>query len=280
MRFHPRIFSLLLVVLLSAFSWALSSLQAAERTETVQDISISLVNEEGRTTYAFALPVDQRTPPDVLFRASVDTRHDAYISWGLEITDPSRNLSYRMTYDGSLPSLIHWDGSFNEADSVQPNRRYFMRLFLIFPGGRILSSEWAFFSSRRRNLMDDAPKLKGNYISLYVLPSGSISSAIVFTKSYRNQIFPNILGDIQVIYKDTHSFGLKLEATSNILFNYAVTDTGFFYSDFSLYYKYRILGSPARAPALPASPPLANYRYVNSYRPELFGALTNSSTLR
>lgn len=98
---------------------------------------------------------------------------------------------------------------------------------------------------------------------------------LVMTSRYKPVLFPNLFGDIKVLYAENHTFGLGFDSTSNIIFNTAPTQTGFFYSDYSLFYKFRILGSPLRPPQIPVIPPYSTVRYTPRPPANAFGKPTS-----
>ncbi len=245
--------------------------------DTVQEIAISLVNEDGQSAASYPIPAGSNTVKDVLFKPTINDRLLDYRRAVLEISDPSRNLIYKMPFEGQVPPIIHWDGFFTDNESVETDQRYFVRLLLVYPDKQILSSPWAFFSTRLRTVYDDARKVKGNYVSLYIIPTGALHTLILSTPNTQSAIFPNVYGDVSLVWKEKHSLTLKLEATSNIIFNYNTQRDGVFYSDISLYYRYRLAGGPLRAPVLPASPPFGNYKFrVPNGRPEVWGRPFNA----
>lgn len=229
--------------------------------DTVQDISVKLLDSDGAPALTFPVPRVRNVTMNLKFKVTIDDDLLDYTSWTFEIADPQRKLVKRLSVNGTVPPELTWDGRFSDAESLQPNRRYFIKLLLSYADGRILSSPWGYFSTRPRSSYDDARKVKVDPVELYVIPTGAAYYTAVFTPHLKGSLFPTIYGDLQLIYRGQHAMFVKLEASSNILFRFSDTNTALYYSDFTLGYRYRLTGAPIRAPSVPAAPPTGNYRF-------------------
>lgn len=253
----------------------LSAFAETPQITTTTAISVFLVNERGEETTGLGVPKGKGVK-DILFKYVLKEDAKNFTSWAFEVTDPDHNLSYRMAFEGKLPPLLHWDGIFNAKDSIAVNHKYFMRLLLITRDNKVLASPWAFFNTKVKPLVT-GPRTSGNLISLYITPTGGLYGLYLRTKNYETAAFPTLYGDVRLVWKDIHTFGLRLEATSNVLFGYAETASGFFYSDISLFYRYRLMGAPIRAPLVPVFPAYADARARNvEFRLERFAKPQNA----
>ncbi len=227
---------------------------AAGNETEVNDIKISLVNEDGRAIKLYAIPTnaDDR---NIFFRLNVDPRYQGYKSAVIEISDKEKGLNATIDLGNNPRSIARWDGQFSAKKEIEPGHRYLVRGLLVLKNGKRLSSAWSPFSTKKRSLYDEARRVRQKSLALFVVPYGAVHSMLLVTKNEKTFLFPNIAGNIELIYEDTHTLMLKIEATSNILFGYKPTSTSYFYSDISLYYKYRLLGAPIRSPTFPPEDP-------------------------
>lgn len=243
----------------------------------MQDIAVALVDGNGQLLTTYPMTTGRDATNDLTFQATIDAKNQGYKAALLELSDPAHNAKARIELEGEVPELMHWDGQFPGRLGIEKGRRYFMRLVLFYADGRALSSPWAFFSTRLRTAYDTARKVKGSYISLYVIPTGAMHYVSLWTQNRQATLYPNVFGDVALVWKNTHSIILKLEATSNILFGNSNDPTNFAYSDVSLAYRFRLAGAPIRAPLLPPEPPSGNYKYrIPPSRTEIYGKPFNA----
>lgn len=232
---------------------ALACIGAEEQTvETSAALGVFLVNDRAELVTTLRMPKD-KPPNNIIFKHSGSEDFENYDGWALEVTDPAQNLSYRLGVQGKLPSLLHWDGMFNALNKISVNQKYLFRLLLTTKEEKVIASPWAFFITRIKRPYEK-PRMTENTISLYVVPTGGVSSVLLRTKSFQAGLFPTIYADARLIWKDIHTLGLRFETSSNAIFQSERTSAGFFYSDFSLFYRYRFFGSPLRSPLLPVVP--------------------------
>ncbi len=210
------------------------------------------MNERGEKTTTLRVPKNKPIT-DIIFRYTVSDDTQQFDSWALEISEPKRGNSHRIGSEGILPPLIHWDGMFSSGYRVLANEKYFIRLLLTTSDQKVVGSPWSFFTTKVKRAYDK-PRVDGNLISLYVLPSGGVHGIFLKTTNFQSAYFPSLYGDIRFIWKNKHTFGLRFETTSNILSQYDRRSNGFVYSDFSLVYKYLVFGAPIKAPLFPAIP--------------------------
>ncbi|MBI4403422.1 MAG: hypothetical protein HY537_04635 [Deltaproteobacteria bacterium] len=224
------------------------------RTST--DLRVFLVTDKAEETTTLGMPKG-RLVKDIIFKYVLKEDAKNFTSWAFEVTEMDEKLVYRTGAEGKLPPLLHWDGFFNPDAPLKPNRKYFIRLLLIYKDGSAAASPWSFFSTKVMALVG-GPKVKGNVLDLYVLPSGSFHALFTQTKTAKTVSFPCLQVDVRLIWNEVNTFGVRIESTSNLIMGYSVHAAGLFYSDISLYYRYRLLGSPVRAPVLPVFPPYAD----------------------
>jgi hypothetical protein len=231
-----------------------SSTTSGQKPETVSGLTLVPITDQNQQTHIVHIPRQERSAKDIIFSHKVPEKLEDYASWVLEVRDPARELRYEGLYEGEMPKVLHWDGFFNDRSGVQINQKYFARLLLVTKEKKVFASPWTFFSTRPIGEYDGT-KIGSNYLKLYVLPTVAINNVTLETKSYQQSLAPNIMGDLRLV-KGDNSFGIKFEVTANVLVNYSaiVNPDSFFYSDFSIFYRYRVIGAPPHAPVLPISP--------------------------
>lgn len=216
-------------------------------------ISVYLANAKGEANSAYPFS-GGKGARDVIFMHTVPENFPPYRSWVLEITDASDKSKFQFGMDGVTPKVLHWDGFFQDGTQLLLGHRYFVRLLLLFEEkGQIISSPWSYFDTVEK--VEAVELLQSNWetIALYIVPSGAAYASMVKTQTQSMIAFPTIYADVKAVYEDMHTLGMRFEATSNTLI--AHTLSGFFYSDFSLFYMKRLKGAPMRAPIIPVLPP-------------------------
>lgn len=245
------------------------------RSNVIVDRSITtfIANEKGQASNHYAMDVMSKGARDVIFMHSVPDDFPAYKSWVLEITDASDTNRFLLSLDGKLPKVLHWDGFFGGGDPIRVGRRYFMRLLMVFEdAGQFVSSPWAYFDTVEKK--ESAERLNNwETIDLYVAPSAAGYLGILKTKTQKFMTFPCLYADVRAIYDDKHTLAMRFETISNTLFTY--TTSGFFYSDFSLFYLYRLRGAPLRAPVFPVVPPYMENKVKLQVGEETYGKREN-----
>ena len=252
--------------------------QLRAEVETVQGIGARLVNERGAPEASFGIPAVAGAPMLLRFRPRVDEGNEGYRAWFLDVTDPTRKLSARVSGSGKLPREILWDGKFPGGSPIEPGRRYFVKLILTALEGGFVASPWSFFSTRRLTSYDTAKSVRGEFLNLYIVPTAAAHAAVLLANGRRTITFPNVVADLQFIFKDVHCVQVRMEATSNILFPFQFTKaTPFYFSDVSASYRFRLLGLPIRAPEAPTPPPTESIRLViPDYQAGAFGETINA----
>jgi len=245
----------------------------AEQVSESALISTYLANPQGAAVTEYEIEPGASGFRDILFKYDFPENYKGYVSWVFEVSDPENGLNSQMIFEGALPPIIHWDGMFSNEESLKLNQKYYMRLLLVMPGNKVVSSPWGFFVTIPKARKGAASK--DDYISLYVVPTGGLYYLRLKTPSYSSSLYPSFLGDLRLIYKDQHTFGFRFEATCNTIFGYGVSETSFLYSDFSLFYRYHILGAPIRAPTLGMNPTHLGFQFKESDDPERYGQRVN-----
>ncbi len=242
----------------------------------VNDIKLSLVNDDGKAIKIYSMPREE-SERILFFRLNIDPRHVGFKRSVIEIADKEKAVGATIDLGKDPRSITRWDGRFSDKKSLEPGVRYLIRAVLFKRDGKTLSSAWNYFSTRKRTVYDDARRVRQKPISLYVLSDGSAYSMMLVTKSQRAFNFPSIRGELELIYEDLHTIVIKIEATPNTLFGFKPTADAYYYSDLSLSYKYRLIGSPIRSPAFPPSDPTGRGSPADPYSvPRIFGEPFNS----
>ncbi len=254
----------------------------AEDADVIEDdnIQVFLTNERGDPQTTFYFNPGQKVVDEVAFRHRTGTKPTNYTSWVLEISEPKEKLSYRMAFNSQLPFLIHWDGMFDSDRGIIPNQRYFLRLMLITKDKKVFSSPYSFFLTAERDLEigTQVELVQVEAAKLFLQLSGGFKTISAKTPGYNSTLFPNLDGDVGVYWKEDHRFGVRFDVTSNILsgWNFDTTGTVLRYSDFSVGYRYRLMGQPPRRPQLPYVPPyLKGAIQPSTYDAKYFGAPIN-----
>ncbi len=250
-------------------SWLGYAAAAAELD--VSDIKVALVNDDGRAIKTFAMPSNP-SDRNLFFRFSIDPRYAGYKRAVIEIADKEKSIGVTIDVGSTPRSVITWNGEFSGRKEIEPGTHYLVRGILYLKNGKSLSSAWSPFNVKKRSVYDEAKRVRQTTLSLYVLPNGAVHSMLLLTKSQKAFNFPNVYGDVQLIYENTHTLMLKIEASSNLLFGIKPTADGYFYSDISFFYKYRLLGSPVRTPSFPPEDPTGRGKKFNfENAPRLYG---------
>jgi len=238
--------SLTVFAVLSVFS----ALLFAERTkiEETSKLGIVLLNPYGEPIIEYPLPTSKNEDIDIVFKPMVDPGLIGYKSWLVEVQDPKQQVTHELGADGKVPDVIHWDGFFAENPKLRPNSKILFRI-LLFPkaGGTPLASPWSFFQTRMR-AESDVPKFQKSALKLHFSPKGGFFYSLLKTKGSSSYHFPTLSAEIKAHYGESHSLGLALEASSNVIFNYREEPNAFFYSDIGIYYLYRIVGNVTHKP--------------------------------
>ncbi len=211
---------------------------------------------------------------DLLFRTRVAKPYDDYVSWAFEAHDPQESHSYQMAFEGKLPEVIHWDGLFSDESEIKLNKKYFIRLILVRPDGKLVASPWGPIVTGKKKAYE-GPKNRGEYITLYVMPNGGGHFIILKTASQTTSMFPAVYGDFRLHLMDKYMCGMGFATTANALFGYQATPTGFGYAEISGFCRYRVLGQPLRAPIVPLSPSFMGKTFKPSVPDDLYGKPMN-----
>lgn len=221
--------------------------------KTDSEVQIGVADVNGQLVKEIDLQKDAKGFYDLLFRAKFSEKHADYVSWAFEASDPQENRYYQMAFEGKIPEIIHWDGLFSDETEVKLNKQYHFRLLLVKPDGKLVGSPWNTFTGIVKRPYE-GPKNRGEYITLYVMPYGGGHFLVVKTKTQSATIFPNLVGDFRVNLFDEYMCGMGFDTTANTLFGYTASPDSFGFSEISGYCRYRLLGSPLRAPVLPLTP--------------------------
>lgn len=217
-----------------------------------------LLGEKGNPTTTYTIPGDKNTLRDLQFRASLTDNYQKYTSWAVEFSEPTQNLSYRISEQGKIPEVLHWDGSFTTKDSVQPNHRYFARLLLILENNQVVVSPWTPFEAVPGRV-EESGKIPMHTLDLYVVPDMGLHLATIKTRNMTSSE-PTLSGDIRFIWSNKHTLGFGYEATSKGLLRVPDSASDVFYSEITVFYRYRLLGAPTRAPWISGIPPEENFK--------------------
>lgn len=227
-------------------------------------INVFLITETGDAT-AILEATPSSPPRNVVFKYNVPKEISDYDAWALEIADTRRNLTYRLAYEGRMPPLLHWDGSFSPTERLETNGKYYFRLLLIKSEFEITASPWYSFKTKEVEGLG-AKEFSENSVKLGIVPNGSWYGLMVLTEVGRKILFPVLMLDTQIQTEKNHIFAYRLETSSNIL---GGVRPGFgdaiFYTDLSLYYRYRLAGSPIKSPQVEYFPPYSTPDWTQKY---------------
>lgn len=211
---------------------------------------------------------------DLLFRTQVGKPYDDYVSWAFEAHDPQESHTYQMAFEGKLPDVIHWDGLFSDESEIKLNKKYFIRLILVRPDGKLVASSWGPVVTGKKKAYE-GPKNRGEYITLYVMPNGGGHFIMLKTATQTVSMFPSVYGDFRLHLFDKYMCGMGFATTANTLFGYQATATGFGYADISGFCRYRAVGQPLRAPIVPLTPSFMGKNFKPNVPDDLYGSPLN-----
>jgi hypothetical protein len=226
---------------------------AKPKVDESKQVGFFLTDPNGNPAVETPLEKDAKGFVDLLFRTKLPKSAKGYSSWGFEASDPEERRYYQMAFEGEVPEIIHWDGVFADESEVKLGRKYFFRLLLVYDDGRIVSSKWGNFSTIKKKGYQ-GPKNRGEFITLYVMPDGASHFLFLKTKSQTATTFPHIHGDFKIHLLNDYMCGMGFSTTANTLFGVRSDASSFGYSDVSGFCRYRLMGSPIRAPVIPLSP--------------------------
>lgn len=256
-------------------AWLWCSVAGAEMPSirVVDKINVFLITETGEPT-AVLESTPSAPPKNIVFKYSLPREAQDYDAWALEISDTRRNLTYRLAYEGKLPPLLHWDGAFSPTERLESTGKYFYRLLLIRNEFEITASPWFNFSTKEVEGLG-AKEFSDNSVKLGIVPNGSWYALLVQSSAGRKMLFPVLMLDTQIHTEKSHVFAYRLESSSNILGGSAGFGDPLFYTDLSLYYRYRLAGASIRTPQVEYFPPYVTPDWTQKYEVKQLPRQTN-----